>query len=42
MRRFASATSVEPHALKKSPTPPNVAVPKLNTGTFKPDPPRCL
>jgi hypothetical protein len=28
--------------LKKSPTPPNVAVPKLSTGTFNPEPPSCL
>src|SRR6201996_5561066 len=39
-RRRASATSVAPHAWKNSPLPPNVPVPKLNTGTLKPEAPR--
>src|SRR5438132_1688864 len=30
-------TSVFPHALKNSLPPPKVAVPKLNTGTLKPE-----
>src|SRR5580698_8565348 len=38
-RRVASATSVAPQALKNSFPPPNVPVPKLSTGTFKPDRP---
>jgi hypothetical protein len=34
---------VLPHAPKNVPLlPPKVAVPKLNTGTFKPDPPSSL
>src|SRR5215475_15335222 len=41
MRRVASATSLDPHALKKSVPPPNVPVPKLKTGTFNPDLPSC-
>src|SRR5450432_1616860 len=41
-RRVASATSVDPHALKNSPPPPKVAVPKQSTGTFNPDRPSCL
>src|SRR5258707_2858437 len=40
-RRVASATSLAPQALKNSVPPPNVPVPKLNTGTFKPDLPSC-
>src|SRR5580700_5735159 len=40
--RVASATSLAPQALKNSSPPPNVPVPKLNTGTFSPDPPNCL
>jgi hypothetical protein len=44
MQRFtilaASSTWVFPQALKKSPPPPNVPVPKLKTGTFNPDPPK--
>ena len=35
--RVASATSLAPHALKNSFAPPNVPVPKLNTGTFNPE-----
>src|SRR5215510_5765807 len=35
--RVASLTSVSPHARKKSLLPPNVPVPKLSTGTLKPD-----
>ncbi len=38
--RRASATSVVPHALKNSPLPPKVPVPKLSTGTVKPDAPK--
>src|SRR5437879_13740777 len=37
--RVASATSLAPHALKNSVPPPNVPVPKLRNGTFKPDVP---
>src|ERR1700682_1337760 len=37
--RVAAAISVDPHALKKSPAPPNVPVPKLSTGTRKPEAP---
>src|SRR6187401_3380774 len=40
-RRVAPSACVEPHALKKSLPPPNVAVPRLRTGTFSPDPPSC-
>ena len=39
--RVASATSVLPQALKNSPLPPKVPVPKLRTGTLKPDWPSC-
>ena len=39
--RVASATSLAPQALKNSFPPPNVPVPKLNTGTFNPEPPNC-
>src|SRR5258707_1145843 len=42
MRRVAPTTSLEPQALKNSLPPPNVAVPRLNTGTMSPDPPSCL
>src|SRR3954464_7638230 len=38
-RRVASATSVSPQDLKKSPPPPNVAAPKLSTGTLNPEAP---
>src|SRR5271168_4374601 len=38
--RVASATSLAPHALKNSLPPPKVPVPKLNTGTLRPEPPR--
>src|SRR5271168_1404230 len=41
MSREASATSLAPHALKNSLPPPNVPVPRLNTGTLKPEPPSC-
>jgi hypothetical protein len=40
--RDASSACVFPQALKKSPPPPNVPVPKLSTGTFNPDAPNCL
>src|SRR4051794_1334472 len=40
--RVASATSLAPHALNSSPPPPKVPVPKLRTGTFRPEPPSCL
>src|SRR5262245_52881330 len=40
--RVTSATSLEPHALKKSLPPPKVPVPKLRTGTLNPEPPSCL
>ena len=36
----ASATSVVPHFLKNSEPPPNVAVPSIKAGTFRPEPPR--
>src|SRR5579864_1931757 len=39
--RVASATSLDPQALKNSFPPPNVPVPKLRTGTFNPEPPNC-
>ena len=39
--RVASATSLAPQALKNSLPPPNVPVPKLNTGTLNPEPPSC-
>src|SRR5277367_2623626 len=42
MRLFASCNCVVPMALKKSPTPPKVAVPKLKTGTRRPEAPSCL
>src|SRR5580698_3214064 len=42
MRRRASATSVAPQALKNSPLPPNVPVPKLSADTLRPEPPRSL
>src|SRR5580765_703528 len=38
-RRVASLTSVAPHALKNSLPPPKVPVPKLRTGTLKPESP---
>src|SRR6266542_376984 len=38
-RRVASATSLSPQALNNSLPPPKVPVPRLNTGTLKPDPP---
>src|SRR4051812_46205667 len=41
-RRVASATSLAPRALKNSLPPPNVPVPRLSTGTLKPEPPSCL
>src|SRR5215470_7827145 len=41
-RRVASATSLAPHALKNSLPPPKVPVPRLSTGTLKPDPPSRL
>src|ERR1039457_4181475 len=41
-RRVASRASVLPQALKSSPAPPKVPVPKLSTGTFRPEPPSCL
>src|SRR4051794_15244576 len=42
-RRRAPATSVLPQALKNSLPPPNVAAPKLSTGTLSPELPslRC-
>src|SRR6185369_995537 len=39
--RVASATSLEPQALKNSLPPPNVPVPRLRAGTMKPDAPSC-
>src|SRR4029453_7788818 len=42
IRGVAPLTSVSPQARKKSLPPPNVPVPRLNTGTLKPDPPSCL
>src|SRR5215468_8959639 len=42
MRRVAPWASVSPQARKKSLPPPNVPVPRLNTGTLNPDPPSCL
>src|SRR5882762_9821178 len=36
-RRVASCTSVLPQAPKKSPRPPKVPQPKLNTGTISPE-----
>ena len=39
--RVASATSLAPQALKNSLPPPNVPVPKLSTGTLKPERPNC-
>src|SRR3954470_1845417 len=39
--RVAPAASVSPHDLKKSPPPPNVAAPKLSTGTLNPEAPSC-
>ena len=39
--RVASATSLAPQALKNSLPPPNVPVPRLSTGTLKPEPPSC-
>src|SRR6185369_10597303 len=41
-RRFASATSLAPQALKNSLPPPNVPVPNVSAGTIKPDAPSCL
>src|SRR5690242_5911940 len=40
--RVESFTSVLHHALKNSVPPPNVPVPKLNTGTRSPEFPSCL
>src|SRR5438034_10968078 len=40
--RVASAKSLWPHALKNSLPPPKVPVPRLSTGTLKPEPPSCL
>src|SRR3569623_3216002 len=39
--RLAWATSVLPHLLKNSPLPPKVPVPKLSTGTLRPERPSC-
>ena len=41
-RREASATSLAPQALKNSPFPPKVPVPKVSAGTFNPEPPSFL
>src|SRR5260221_1081613 len=41
-RRFASATSLAPQALKNALPPPNVPVPNVSAGTIKPDAPSCL
>ena len=42
-RRVASETSVRAPGFEKlSPPPPKVPVPKLKTGTFRPEPPSCL
>src|SRR5262245_7835719 len=41
-RRVASRTSLSPQALKNSLPPPNVPVPRLSTGTLKPEPPSRL
>ena len=38
--RVASAASLSPNPLK-APSPPNVAVPRLRTGTLKPEAPSC-
>src|ERR1700730_5446494 len=38
----ASSTPLSPHALKNSFPPPNVPVPKVRTGTLKPEPPKNL
>jgi pimeloyl-ACP methyl ester carboxylesterase len=38
----ASSTPFAPNALKSSFPPPNVPVPKVSTGTLKPDPPKNL
>src|SRR5262245_47587395 len=38
-RRVASATSVEPQALKSGVVPPKVPVPRQSAGTLKPEPP---
>src|SRR4051812_23556095 len=35
--RVASATSLDPHELNSAPFPPNVPVPKVSTGTLKPE-----
>src|SRR5687768_5119381 len=40
IRRFASATSLLPHAENSGPLPPNVPAPKPSTGTLKPELPR--
>src|SRR6185437_389352 len=40
--RVASATLLAPHALKNSFPPPKVPVPRLSTGTLRPEPPSCL
>src|SRR5262245_29994521 len=41
-RRVASATSLAPHDLKNSLPPPKVPVPRLSTGTLKPEAPSRL
>src|SRR5277367_2976985 len=41
-RRVASSTPEFPHARKNSLAPPNVPVPRLRTGTFRPERPRIL
>ena len=41
-RRVASATATAPQGLKNSLPPPNVPVPRVSTGTKRPDPPSCL
>ncbi len=40
--RVASATSLAPQALKNSLAPPNVPVPRLSTGTIRPERPSRL
>src|ERR1700721_4900694 len=40
-RRVASGTCVLPHDAKNSLVPPNVPVPRLSTGTLKPERPSC-
>src|SRR5271165_6703899 len=39
---MALAAPFVPHALKNSFPPPNVPVPKVRTGTLKPEPPKNL